>query len=283
MTIYISNVFSRMAGTSCDKTLPYAFHRLNYYLMNLIDAILLVIAGFMAGGINTFAGSGSLITLPLLMFMGLPPSVANGTNRVGVIIQNLVATKNFISQKELNPKKQWKLILPTLLGSFVGAMIAIEINEDVLNYFIGILLIVMFFVILMKPGQWIRGKAKEKKSKTSQVINHLIFFAIGVYGGFIQAGVGLFLLAGLVLGAGLNLIQANAVKVLTILVFTAVALVVFIVSGNVYWEYGLLLALGNAVGGWIASRNASKIGPERIRYLLLAVVLLSGLKVLGVF
>ena len=236
-----------------------------------------------AGVINTLAGSGSLITLPLLMFMGLPPAVANGTNRIGVIVQNIVATGNFIQQKELQPKKEWSLIIPTLFGSLLGALIAIEIKEDILNYFIGGLLVVMFFVILLKPTAWIKGQAGQVKTAKSRVVNSIIFFFIGVYGGFIQAGVGLFLLAGLVLGAGYNLIRANAVKVLMVLSFTLVALIVFISAGQIVWMYGLLLAAGNAVGAWFASRNASRIGAKNIRYILLTIVLFSGLKVLGVF
>jgi uncharacterized membrane protein YfcA len=251
--------------------------------MEITDALILVIAGVAAGVINTLAGSGSLITLPLLMFMGLPPAVANGTNRIGVVVQNIVATRNFVHQKELSPRKEWSLIIPTLFGSLVGALIAVEINEDVLNYFIGGLLVVMFFVILMKPTSWIKGKAGEVKTTKSRIINIIIFFFIGLYGGFIQAGVGLFLLAGLVLSAGYNLIRANAVKVLMVFSFTLVALSVFILAGQVVWSYGLLLAAGNAVGAWFASKNASKIGAKNIRYILLAVVLFSGLKVLGVF
>jgi hypothetical protein len=251
--------------------------------MTFVDAILLIAAGLAAGIINTLAGSGSLITLPLLMFMGLPPAVANGTNRISVIIQNAVATRNFINQQELHAKNEWHLIVPTLLGAVAGAAIAVDIQEDILNYFIGGLLIVMFFVILLKPDRWVKGKANEVKTSKSRLTNGIIFFFIGIYGGFIQAGVGLFLLAGLVLGAGHNLIRANAIKVLAILVFNLAALLVFIPAGKIAWSYGLLLAVGSAAGGWIASRYASRIGTKRIRYILLAVVLMAGLKVLGVF
>jgi uncharacterized membrane protein YfcA len=251
--------------------------------MTIVEAVFLILAGLLAGVINTFAGSGSLLTLPLLMFMGLSPATANGTNRIGVLIQNLVATRNFVNQKELLPKSEWPLIIPSLFGSLLGALIAVEINEDILNYFIGVLLIVMFFVILLKPSSWIKGKAGEVRTTKSKIINSILFFLIGIYGGFIQAGVGLFLLAGLVLSIGYNLIHANAVKVFIVLTFTAVALVVFISAGQIAWKYGLLLAAGNAIGAWFASRNAGKIGAKNIRYILLVVVLLSGLKVLNVF
>ncbi|MGQ1891733.1 sulfite exporter TauE/SafE family protein [Thermophagus sp. OGC60D27] len=246
-----------------------------------INALLLILAGLAAGVINTFAGSGSLITLPLLMFMGLPPAIANGTNRIGVVVQNLVATGNFVRQKELQPKREWALIFPTLFGSLLGATLAVEIEEDFLNYFIGGLLVVMFFVILLKPSSWIKGKAGTMPTTKSRWINTILFFFIGIYGGFIQAGVGLFLLAGLVLGAGYDLVRANAVKVLMVLAFTLVAVAVFLKAGQIVWSYGLCLAAGNAAGAWIASKYASKIGAKNIRYILLAVVLFSGLKVLG--
>lgn len=251
--------------------------------MDFHQALLLILAGIAAGVINTFAGSGSLITLPLLMFMGLPPAVANGTNRIGVVFQNLVATGNFIRQKELQPRQEWPLIIPTLFGSLLGAALAVEIKEDILNYFIGGLLVVMFFVILLKPTTWIKGKAGKMKTSKSKWINSLIFFFIGIYGGFIQAGVGLFLLSGLVLGAGYDLVRANAVKVLMVLAFTLVAMVVFLSAGQIAWSYGLCLAAGNAQGAWFASKYANKIGAKNIRYILLAVVLFSGLKVLGLF
>ncbi len=248
--------------------------------MTLVEILLLSMAGIVAGIINTLAGSGSLITLPLLMFMGLPPAVANGTNRLGVVFQNLIATFNFKRQGELKLTAEWPLVVATILGSLVGALIAVQIKEDILNWFIGCLLLVMFVLLLFKPALWVREKAERIKSPKSNLINGFIFFAIGIYGGFIQAGVGLFLLAALVLGAGYDLVRANGVKVLMVLFFTIMALGIFIHAGQVAWSYGLVLAASNALGAWFASRYASRIGARKIRYLLLVVVLFSGIKIL---
>lgn len=250
--------------------------------MTLIDALWLILAGLFAGFINTLAGSGSLITLPLLMFLGLSPHQANATNRVAIFFQNMVAVRNFKKQKMLNVKTELYLVVPALVGSALGASLAIQVNERVLNTFIGILLFVMFFLILFKPDRWVKQQAGSVSGK-SKIIRIVIFFFIGVYGGFIQAGVGFFLLAGLVLGVGYDLITANAVKVLIVFTYTALALGIFMWTGQVNYLYGLVLAVGNASGAYIASRYAKQIGVKYIRFILLGAILVAGLKVLGAF
>ncbi|WP_289054029.1 sulfite exporter TauE/SafE family protein [Carboxylicivirga marina] len=247
--------------------------------ITLLDASLLIIAGLFAGFINTLAGSGSLITLPLLMFLGLSPHQANATNRVAIFVQNVVAVRNFKQQGLINYKSSLFLVIPALIGSVIGASIAININEEILKLFIGSLLFVMFFVILLKPDKWVKNQAGQVNEKPAfwQIV---IFFFIGLYGGFIQAGVGFFLLAGLVLGVGYDLIKANAIKVFIVLTYTALALGLFIYSGQVNFLYGLILAIGNASGAFIASKYAQQIGVKFIRNILLATVFVAGIKVL---
>ncbi|MBK3515810.1 sulfite exporter TauE/SafE family protein [Carboxylicivirga marina] len=247
--------------------------------ITLLDASLLIIAGLFAGFINTLAGSGSLITLPLLMFLGLSPHQANATNRVAIFVQNVVAVRNFKQQGLINYKSSLFLVIPALIGSVIGASIAININEEILKLFIGSLLFVMFFVILLKPDKWVKNQAGQVNEKPAfwQIV---IFFFIGLYGGFIQAGVGFFLLAGLVLGVGYDLIKANAIKVFIVLAYTALALGLFIYSGQVNFLYGLILAIGNASGAFIASKYAQQIGVKFIRNILLATVFVAGIKVL---
>jgi uncharacterized membrane protein YfcA len=110
----------------------------------------------------------------------------------------------------------------------------------------------------------------------------IVFFAIGVYGGFIQAGVGIFLLAGLVLSAGYDLVRANAVKLLIVLIYTAFALAVFVLNDQVNWIVGLVLAIGNMLGALVASRMAVKRGAGFVRVLLMAVIIISALEFLGI-
>lgn len=241
-----------------------------------------IAAGFGAGFINTLAGSGSLITLPLLIFIGLPANVANGTNRVGVLFQNIVASESFRRQGVLDIRKALLLAVPAIIGSVVGAQIAVNLDEQMMRRTIGGLMVVMLVVILVKPNRWLVGRPEHLNQNPSW-IQYLVFFGIGIYGGFIQAGVGIFLLAGLVLSVGYDLVKANAVKVLIVLLFTISALAVFVINDQVLWGIGLLQAIGNAVGGWVAARMAVERGAVFVRWLLIAVVAVSATELLGLF
>ncbi|MCP5099252.1 MAG: sulfite exporter TauE/SafE family protein [Chloroflexi bacterium] len=238
-------------------------------------------AGFGAGFINTLAGSGSLITLPLLIFLGLPATVANGTNRVGVLFQTAVATNSFHRQKILDVRSGLILAIPAVIGSLIGAGIAVNLNEEAMRRAIGALMIVMLVVILVEPKRWLEGRpnAMSEGPDWKQMI---IFFGVGIYGGFIQAGVGIFLLAGLVLSVGYDLVRSNAIKSLIVLCFTISAMIVFIINDQIHWGIGLILAVGNGFGGWVAARMAVKKGAGFVRYLLIAVVVVSAANLLGV-
>lgn len=241
-----------------------------------------VAAGLFAGFVNTLAGSGSLITLPLLMFLGLPANVANGTNRIGVFVQSVIGSWSFRKQKIYTVRESLWMAIPATAGSLLGSLLAVSINERIMELTIGGLLIFMFFVILYKPEQWVREHSVGISSRRHWWVT-VIFFFIGVYGGFIQAGVGFFLLAALVLGAGIGLTKANALKVVIVAIFTGVALVVFILSGQVNYLMGLILAAGQGVGALIASRVAVSWGPKVVRIILLMAVMASALKLTGAF
>lgn len=242
--------------------------------------LLVIAAGLFAGFVNTLAGSGSLLTLPLLMFLGLPANIANGTNRIGVLVQSTVGAVSFQRKKIYRMKESMWMALPAMAGSLLGSVVAVKINERIMEILIGALLVFMFFVILYRPEEWVREKAVNISQKRRWWIS-VIFFLIGIYGGFLQAGVGFFLLAALVLGAGLDLTKANAVKVAVVCVFTAVALVVFIISGQVNYFMGIILAAGQGVGAWLATRVAVSWGPKVVRVILLVAIMASALKLTG--
>lgn len=228
------------------------------------------LTGFVAGFVNTLAGAGSLVTLPMLILLGLPANVANGTNRVGVLLQNVVAVGAFRRGGALPMNGGWALVVPSVVGSIAGAALAVDLDETVLRRTIGALMLVMLAVMLLKPERWLQEhRPAQGRRLWAQVP---IFFAIGAYGGFIQAGVGIFLIAGLVLGAGFELVRANAVKNLIVLVFTAAALVVFVSNDQVEWWLGLLLAAGQMLGAWTAVRMALRRGAQFVRVVLMAVL-----------
>jgi uncharacterized membrane protein YfcA len=237
--------------------------------------------GVLAGFINTLAGSGSLLTLPLLMFLGLPANVANGTNRIAILLQNVVGVASFKRHKVLEFRQGIIIGLPAVAGSLLGARIAVGIDDATMEKAIGSLLILMFLLIVFKPGRWLHSHEGQPPLKL--FIQVIIFFLIGLYGGFIQAGVGFFLLAGLVLGAGFELVKANALKVFIVFLYTPFALAVFIWNHDVNYLLGFILAIGNMTGAFLGARVAVKWGAGAVRVFLLVALFFASLKLLGVF
>lgn len=244
--------------------------------------LLIMGGGVLTGFINTLSGNGSVISLPLLIFAGLPANVANGTNRVGIVLQNLVGTVSFHQKKVLDVRGALILSIPAILGSLVGARIAVNLDETIMRRVIGAVMVIMLILILTRPQRWLHGKTQSLQG-IPRWWNFVTFFAIGLYGGFIQMGAGIFLLSGLVLGLSYNLIRANAVKVAINLLFTIASLLVFQSSGQVEWIPGLVLALGTSLGAWVATRMAVEKGAAWVHRLLIFVVVLSAVYLLGVF
>ncbi len=249
--------------------------------MTVIEIVILIFSGLLVGFINTLAGGGSIISLSILMFLGLPANVANGTNRIALLIQNIAAVGNFKRQNVLDTKKGIKLAIPATIGSIGGAFVAVDLNKHIIEIAIGIVMIVMVFVLLYKPQQWLKGKEelRDKKVTMGQMI---LYFFIGIYAGFLHMGVGYALLAALVLGSGYDLVKANAVKVFIILIWTPIDLVIFIMHGQVNFAYGFTLAIGNFIGALIASRMAVKRGASFVRWIIIAVIVVTALEMLGV-
>ena len=231
---------------------------------------LVPITGFVAGFINTLAGSGSLITLPILILLGLPANVANGTNRVGILFQNIVAVSTFWRHGRLEGQRPAPLIVPSVLGAVLGAQLAVNLDETVLRRTIAGLMLFMLALVIVRPRRWL--ESHDREPALAYHWRFVIFFAIGAYGGFIQAGVGFFLLTGLVLGAGYSLVGSNAIKNLIVLFFTIAALAVFLWNDQVRWGVGLLLAAGNACGAWLAARMAIARGAPFVRWALIVIL-----------
>jgi len=242
----------------------------------------LIGTGLAAGFINTTAGGGSMLTLPLLMFLGLPANVANGTNRVAILLQNVIGVRTFHQKKILNYSTDYRLAIPAVVGAIIGALFAVEINAALLKNIIAGLMILMLVIVVIKPEVWIKEHAGAVDPKPT-IWQYVIFFFIGLYGGFIQMGVGFFLLAGLVLGGGYNLVKANAVKVFIVLIYTIFSLGIFMFHGQVNWTAGLILAAGNMAGAWLGVHFSVKGGAKYVRYVLILALLIVILNLFGVF
>ena len=249
--------------------------------MSWLIALALIVSGVFVGFINTLAGGGTINSIALLMVLGLPANVANGTNRIAVVFQNITSVGSFAQQRVLDFRKGTWLAIPTIIGSIVGAQLAIDIQEEVFRKAMAIIMLVMLFFIIYKPSAWLKGQEKFVRRKVS-IWQIIIFFLIGIYGGFIQVGVGYFLLAGIVLGAGYDLVKANAIKVWIVLLYTPFALIVFVLHGQVNWKYGLIHAIGNITGAWIASKWAVSWGANFVRWVIVVVIIVFSSDLLGI-
>jgi len=242
---------------------------------------LLVLGGFGAGFINTLAGGGSMLTLPLLILVGLPANVANGTNRVAILIQNISAVLGFRSKGVKPWRAGFWLLLPAGLGAAAGASTAVEIDPLVLERIFGIVLIVLCGVVLFQPRKILDGDPADETGARPSVKSFIVFFIVGYWGGFGQVGVGFLFLGGLIVCSDMNLVYANAVKLFIILFFTIISLGIFFANGQVALLPGLVMAVGNASGAWVASRMSVKKGAGWVRSFLVAFAALASLKLLG--
>lgn len=236
----------------------------------------LALLGVLAGFINIFAGGGSLLTLPFLIFMGLPPNMANGTNRIAIFIQNIFAVAKFKQLNVIPGETIWITTLPAIAGSLIGANIAVDINEVLFKRILAIVMImVMGFIFFgkKKPTHAFTGEL----SLSKKVLLVISFFVIGIYGGFIQAGVGFLLITALT-ATGYDLVKTNALKVLVVLAFTPFALMIFIMNGQVNFLYGFVLAIGNSTGAIIATKMVVEKGHNFIRWIVIAAVTVFAIK-----
>ncbi|MCP4458493.1 MAG: sulfite exporter TauE/SafE family protein [Cytophagales bacterium] len=224
-----------------------------------------------AGFLNVLAGGGSLLTLPLLIFMGLPPGVANASNRLGIILQNIFAVQGFKSKGvSVFPFAYW-VALSACLGALLGSQIAVEIPDGLFNKILAIIMLLVMGVTVFKPGLS-TNNIVEDFSKKRVWLSVVLFFFVGVYGGFIQAGVGFIMIAALSLVHSLPMARLNSIKVFVALCYTCVAVVVFIVNDMIRWDYGLTLAFGTAIGGWLTSRWSVTVPDKYVRGFLLVTV-----------
>lgn len=244
--------------------------------MELYEIPLIIITGFGAAFLNTVGGGGSLFSVPILTFLGLPITNANATSRVALLFQNIFAVGGFRSKGiELPWPYSLYLGISSLFGGIIGAMLASTIKDEVFNkIFVGVM-ILSVFLILYDP---IKSKGVEKLSTKSQVIGTILFFFIGIYGGFVQAGIGFLVIAVLSIVNNLSLVKSNYVKVFAAIVYTGVSVIVFAMEGKIIWLTGFILAIGHALGGWYASRWSVDKGEVWIKRVMIVSILAMAVK-----
>ena len=243
----------------------------------IVEILVLVVVGFIAGAVNTIAGGGSLLSLPILIFLGLPPNIANGTNRIAIIFQNIFTTAGFKSKGVKTFPFSIYVGISALIGAIIGAQIAVDIKGETFNKILAIIMVVVVFYMVFK-SKFKHVEDVEKTTGKNLWLSIILFFFVGIYGGFIQAGVGFIMLLILSSVNNISLVKSNAIKVTVALIYTFSAIAVFIYNDAINWRLGLVLALGNATGGWFASRWSVKKGDGMIRNVLIVMVVIMAIK-----
>ena len=246
--------------------------------MNPAQALLVAGAGVVAGVVNAMAGGGSLLTVSLLTVVGdIGGLVANGTNRIGVVTQNVASVAGYRSEGVSGLRRSVPVLVPALIGSVIGAYAVSNLLSDTAFERVFGVLMVPLLVLSLRPP-----RARGDEIAWPKTLTVVVFFLIGAYGGAFQAGVGLLLVLALS-HAGLDLVNANAVKVAVIAALTAVAVPVFIWNDQVHWGFALMVAAGFAVGGWLGARWAVRGGERLIRPVLVVAVLGLAGRMLGLY
>lgn len=241
--------------------------------LTLPIAVLLVVSGLVVGFINTLSAGGTAISISIYLTLGLPVDVVNATNRVGVLIQSISSAITYHSKKVLDYKKALLLAIPTTIGAFAGANMAVQVTEDVIRYtLLGVLLLMTVF-LFYKPDKLETDRATETKRLTPKQI--IVYLLIGFYGGFIQVGTGFFLIMAGVSCVGYNLVRTNASKVFIMLIYTVVSLLVFAQKGIIRWDYGILHGTGCVIGSITGTLIGIKKGSTFVKWVSVGVILLT--------
>lgn len=234
------------------------------------ELALLAAAGLFSGALNVIAGGGSFLILPILLFMGLPASLANGTNRVGVLSQNAAGILGFHQHGAMNWTWALKVSIPAVIGACLGVWAALSIPDFAFRRILSIAMVVITVWSLLNRQRLVDGGNVKPASHWLVVLG---FFVVGVYGGFIQAGVG-FLVLAITTYAGMDLVRGNAVKLLSVMMLTIISLIVFAGAGQVDWPRGIALGIGNWAGATMGVRLAVLKGHKFLQQVVTVTVVL---------
>lgn len=239
----------------------------------IIYIIIIFISGMLSGIINVMAGGGSTITLGVMIFMGMDAAVANGTNRIGLMIESTSGVLAFKSEKYAEFKESFKLALFTIPGAVLGAVFAIKISNELFQQILALVMISILFTLFI-PKRKINEITQGKSPKNLLIYPAMVL--IGFYGGFIQVGIGFILMAALKHLLNLDLVRVNMHKVFIVFVYTIPLLFVFGFTGNIHWFYAIFLAAGYAVGAWWSAKISIAKGEKVIKIILgVAIVIMS--------
>lgn len=244
---------------------------------------LLIGVGIFVGFVNTLAGMATALSYALFMAMGMPINVANGTTRVGVLAQFAVSSVMFKKSGYLDTKLATKVGIPVAIGSLAGAQAAAVLNPSVMEIAMGVMLPIMAIMLLYSQHRRSKADASSTassstsstaaaKSQAFSAAKFIAFMFIGAYGGFTHAGVGILIIFGSFYLLGLDILRANGIKQFAVVIYTPIALTIFIIHGQVNWPVALIYSIGNVTGAILASRYAVKWGAKAVNYIIAIAV-----------
>jgi uncharacterized membrane protein YfcA len=219
-----------------------------YCRVEIIHILLLFIAGMAVAFINTLSAAGSLVSLSAFMFCGLSSVEANATNRIPIIFQSYFSAKGFESKGIPSDSYKWWLAAACVPGAIIGALFAVKIPAEVFNKILAGVMLLFLVITIINPLKT-TGEQEERVALKHKITGLILYFFIGIYGGFIQAGSGFFLMAPALLLHRFGISKTNYYKVSITLVYTFAALAIFIWKGNINWYYGLVMSAGTSLGG----------------------------------
>ncbi len=243
--------------------------------LTLSQYLLLAVLGIAAGIFNMMAGGGSNLILPVLMMFGVPADIANGSNRVGVLLQSVSGLMGFRKAGKLPTEDLTAVLWPTLIGGVCGALVASFAPVAVLKPMLLITMLSVAAFTFFKPSALVHQQGVQPVKVADNPKSRIALWLVGVYGGFVQAGAGFLMLPVLAGMLRYDLVRANALKVFCTLGFTLVSLAIFISRGQVWWDIGLVLAIGSIIGAKIGVKTAISLKPETLRWILFVMTLVA--------
>lgn len=239
-----------------------------------ITLLLLVVAGLGLGFANALASSGSALSLPILLGLGLQPELANGTNRVAVLVGALAAVTSFARARLI----QWRIVIPLMASAAVGSLIGVRISEILSPSRMHLAIVaaecVALVLLLIRPSRWVNATGDHPRVGPVQLV---LVFLIGIWTGFIVLDGGTYLLLLLVFSVGFSVLGANAAKAAIMATIAAVTLPVLAVGDHVDWGAAGVMSVGSLAGGLLAARVARVPGAARWVYRLIVVILIGEL------
>ncbi|NOT37849.1 MAG: sulfite exporter TauE/SafE family protein [Saprospiraceae bacterium] len=244
--------------------------------MSWFEIIIAISGGFLAGVINTLSGNGSIITLGLMTeFLGMPPQIANGTNRIGLLSQGVFSLLAFKKMNKLEVGNTKPYILTGIIGAIAGAITAVYISPDFFNGIYKLLMVLMLILIIAKPEKWL--SQHKSQAHLSAWIHIPLFFILGFYGGFIQLGMGVFFIFIMTYLLNFDIIKSNIIKIIMVSSYTILIILIFQWNQMIDWKVGLTIAIGQSTGGYLMAHFSSRMKnlEKFVYYLFIGVVSLT--------